>query len=510
MRKHWASALLLIVALQAHAQLPTGSIAPDFVAKDLTGKEWRLYDLLDQGKIVVLEFSATWCPPCWAYHIGHAMHNFYTQHGPEGDDRARVLFIEGDPATNENCLNGAAGCNNYTPGSWVAGTPFPIINDHTIADTFQIQYYPTIFIVCPNRKVYEVGQWNAANLWEQAVTCPVAYGATNAGIFDYSTGTPFQEICDVLTPHPAFSLVNLGSQALKQATLGLFWNGNAIQTIEWTGYLGLYGEAPIAFDQYPVSTSGALQTRLLSVNNAPADDDTSNNTRSDSFTLAQAFPDLNVLLKIRTDQYGPETYWELRDAQGAVLESGGNQSVGPEGGGMFTGIEEGPGAYGNNTIIRDTLHLPAPGCYSIHFVDAYGDGMCCEYGNGYYKLFRLDDPLTPILSGGAFRAYDDRAFSAGFVTSTPALPAAAATVQVYPNPAGESIYIDLSSAETTQLSIQLINAFGQAVLQLPPMRYPAGEHQFHLQADALPDGWYALCLRLNQEVIAKKILLRKR
>ena len=43
-------------------QKPAGKPAPDFTLQDLNGEQVRLSDF--KGKIVILNFWATWCPPC--------------------------------------------------------------------------------------------------------------------------------------------------------------------------------------------------------------------------------------------------------------------------------------------------------------------------------------------------------------------------------------------------------------------------------------------------------------
>jgi peroxiredoxin len=66
-----------------------GKHAPDFTATDLTGKEIRLSDFA--GKVVVLEFWATWCPPCRSSIPGLvALQNRY------GDRNMTILAVSAD------------------------------------------------------------------------------------------------------------------------------------------------------------------------------------------------------------------------------------------------------------------------------------------------------------------------------------------------------------------------------------------------------------------------------
>ncbi len=508
-RKQLFPFVLAAFAIRLSAQLPYGSVAPDFTAQDITGKTHHLYDILDSGKIVVIEISATWCAPCWVYHTSNALKDLYQAHGPAGDNKLRVFWVEGDPNTNLNCLYGTSGCNGGSAGNFVTGTPYPILDNAAIANDFQITYYPSIFVICPNKKIYEVDPLNANGLWEKARQCPVAFATNNAGIFQYSPGTELRELCGEQNLSPHFALTNLGSAPLTAASIELKWNNTPIQTIQWNGYLPTYGEALISFPNQSLSNSGILKTTITNINNGTGDDDFSNNVRNDNFTLAPHFNTTQVLLKIRTDNYGEETYWEVRDELGSVLEHGGNQDVGPNGGGAFPlGTPIGPGSYPNLALIRDTLNLPASGCYSIHFSDAYGDGICCDFGAGYYKLYNLDSPGTPIITGGEFEDYSRRAFGAGTLSSTHYL-AQQVDVQLFPNPASDFLNIEVEANASVEISGQIFNALGQLQHRFSTEKPAFAGNEWQVPVSDWPAGIYFLQLKIDRGAVTKTFVVNK-
>ena len=179
-------------------QLPDGSVAPDWTFTDLNGTSHNLYSYLDNGYTVFIDFSAVWCAPCWSYHNSGILKNLYIDHGPAGlpnvssntTDDVMVFFIEGDG----NSAASLAGNGGGSLGDWITGTPYPIIcTDGTVYNTavtsaYQISFWPTVYKVCPDRLITEIGQ--SSNPYSLVNSCapPASYN-NDVRTFSYTGST---------------------------------------------------------------------------------------------------------------------------------------------------------------------------------------------------------------------------------------------------------------------------------------------------------------------------------
>ncbi|MHB8055219.1 MAG: TlpA family protein disulfide reductase [Candidatus Aminicenantales bacterium] len=110
----------------------SGTPAPSFSVTDLDGHEWSLSSL--RGKIIVVNFWATWCPPCRA-EIPDFI-SFYNENKSKG---LAILGLSVDEVSAET-LKGFVGRNHMT-------YPVALAGKSLVRDFDMGQYIPTTFII---------------------------------------------------------------------------------------------------------------------------------------------------------------------------------------------------------------------------------------------------------------------------------------------------------------------------------------------------------------------------
>jgi cytochrome c biogenesis protein CcmG/thiol:disulfide interchange protein DsbE len=115
-------------------------MAPDFTLKDMDGRTFRFADT--RGNVVILDFWATWCPPC-RMEIPH-FEALYRQYGAKGLVIVGVALDRG----------GAANVKSFVEENGVTYTV--VISDQRVISAYGgIRSIPTTFIIDREGRIVE-------------------------------------------------------------------------------------------------------------------------------------------------------------------------------------------------------------------------------------------------------------------------------------------------------------------------------------------------------------------
>lgn len=142
MKKLLLFVFALTLGLGLRAQCPYTQ-AMDFTATDVHGTEVHLFDILDGGQAVLIDFFFTTCGPC--QQACPKIVEAYTAMGCNMHD---VYFIEIDTGDSDAaCLNWV---NTY-------GVEYPTISGTgggtAICNQYGIDYYPTVILIMPDHSI---------------------------------------------------------------------------------------------------------------------------------------------------------------------------------------------------------------------------------------------------------------------------------------------------------------------------------------------------------------------
>jgi hypothetical protein len=196
----------------------------------------------------------------------------------------------------------------------------------------------------------------------------------------------------------------------------------------------------------------------------------------------------NGVFQILFDDYPTDVSWELWDETWDSLILEGSNFV-----------------TANDTVTQD-FEAQDGHCYSLKVTDAFGDGICCAYGQGFYQLSIKD---LVIISGTNFGAVDGTKFvwQQG-ITAVDLIGEEDLDWELFPNPAQDFVNLELNSQSTEDLQLTVVNALGQTIAQ-EQLNLLVGKQYHRLNTADWANGMYIIHLQKNEKVSSKRLLITR-
>lgn len=541
----------------ASAQLPDGTIVPNFTGTDINGNTWNLYQLLDSGKTVFIDVSATWCGPCWSYHNSGKLETLYNTYGPSGTNELMVLFVEGDDQTT---LSDLYGTGSNTQGNWVAGTPYPIIDDGNIANILDISYFPTLYMVCPDRVIKEVGQLTAAQHYAQkTANCFSATQATDAGITNsmvaLNGNAAFNgtlESCNAVDIN--YRLCNYGTAPLTSATIDLDLNGTIASTLNWTGNLNTYESVQLTFSGVSTPYGDNPAVVVVSNPNGQADPTSANNSRSARVIHYRDQGQNPGIQETYATTTFPPANWVLingGNSPGWTRSTAGNGGVGcakmdfyssPSGDRDVLQLPEiDTRAITNPVLTFDVSHARYSTSYTDNLKVRVSSNCGLSWVNVYNKsganLATTANTTSAYIptsaaqwrtetvnlstyvgrasllvrfegtSGSGNNCYVDNVSISYSSTGIGSIEANQIAFDVYPNPATTRASVDFTLSNSEEVTLEVYNKIGSLVYTRAEGNLLPGEYTFEIPTSDLAKGIYMVNIKTAQGSSMKKLVV---
>lgn len=254
-------------------------------------------------------------------------------------------------------------------------------------------------------------------------------------------------------------IYNRGSSTLTSVTGNYSINGGTAIPFSWSGSLATnkFSSVNVVIN---ATVNGTVSVSIDKANNV-TDQRASNNTTSGPYTLLSApanYAFTNYVFRLQQDYFGSETTWNLKNAAGTILYSGGPYT---------NTFVSAPAVSPIPSLITQNWTLPSNGCYTFTINDSEDDGICCgsdpgETGTGYYDI-KSTDGLTVIASGASFTSSE----SASFSNTTLGNESFENTseIYIYPNPVKETLVINIPTDFGLPNQYSIYGISGQIIQQ---------------------------------------------
>jgi lysyl endopeptidase len=297
------------------------------------------------------------------------------------------------------------------------------------------------------------------------------YDPNNSATYQYDAGiesinnVPAQ-LCNQNTVTPSITIKNNGTATLTSLNIAYTVSGGGPSgNANWSGSLATGASTNHTLPTLTLPNGSVTLTVTASQPNGQTDENPANNSRQQNVSVAS--PGINVTFNLTLDNYGSETTWTLTTAGGATLASGGPYSDGQ-----------------NGTLVPVQFCL-AEGCYNLTVNDSYGDGICCQYGQGHFEVV---GPSGNVLASnnGNFSSSTTANFC---VSATSINELSGGILSISPNPSTGRLVVELPADLQGAGTLTLYDAVGRAVMR---QNYAQATGRVELDLSPHADGTYLL------------------
>ncbi len=463
-----AASLVGLMSTSSKAQLGVGDIAPDFTLTDINNVTHNLYDYLNQGYMVLIDVSATWCGPCWGFSASGVMKDLYDQYGPTGSiEPGKILpiFIEGDAGTNTDCLYGLPTCVGGTQGDWVTGKPYPIIDDASQNANYLEGGFPTFTLICPNKEIVfrqagASGAMAQVSFWTAFLNeCVTPVEGRNVAADKILTPTT---ACPGNPTELKVQILNFGTLPLTDVQINAKVNGNVVASTTWTGLLETFETEEVTVGTYAFyDDETAVEFEANTNNDAEPND---NILATKVYVTVNTFRSLVV--ETKTDNKPEDISWNFKNSSGNIV------------------LQHSYGQNDGNKVMSTPILLNGNECYSFEVLDAGGDGI----NNGYVKIVAFDQTVVYEQSGGFGNANTINLKTGAQYSDISLIDVS--NMNLYPNPVNNTLNVDIYAMQAGKVTFNIVNLLGQTVINSFNENLNVGNNSMQINTSTLTSGVY--------------------
>ena len=276
-----------------------------------------------------------------------------------------------------------------------------------------------------------------------------------------------------------FSVTNIGLETLTSMKFNV-QVADMTQELDWTGELPSGETAKMGFVmEIPFGTYNGMLS-ITEANGEPFECDMAFTAESQEWAELDEEGDVtDIKVYIVQDQFGEQITWDIINSNGDIVAQGGP-------------YQHLMGSGSTQVNVENVTGIPTNECYMFRIYDNNNNGICCNYGNGYYYLKDVKGDRF-IEGSGDYGAGTTNLFSihkhGDAVGETPA-----SSLFVYPNPANSTINVYGQGVSV----VELYNSLGQKVATVEGSEYTS------IDVTSFDNGVYVVRVIDNEGVVTTK------